>query len=89
MRPCETFMRLCTVPGQGLQISPASFSSDLREDVFPLELSSLQSAVPRSLRPQPQGSSLDARSLENLRNRDRGSGEATIHFRLAPRAPTT
>lgn len=66
MRPCETFMRLCTVPGQGLQISPASFSSDLREDVFPLELSSLQSAVPRSLRPQPQGSSLDARSLENL-----------------------
>lgn len=49
-----------------VQISPASFSSDLREVVFPLELSSLQSAAPRSLRPCSQDSSLGARSLENL-----------------------
>lgn len=51
-----------------VQISPASFSSDLREAVFPLELSSLQSVAPRSLRPRSQDSSLDARSLENLGN---------------------
>lgn len=51
-----------------VQISPASFSSDLRKAVFPLELSSLQSVAPRSLLPCSQDSSLDARSLENLRN---------------------
>lgn len=53
------------------QISPASFSSDLLEAVFPPELSGLQSGGPRSLRPCSQDSSLDARSLENLGNGNR------------------
>lgn len=48
------------------QISPASFSSDLRDAAFPLALSSLQSVAPRSLRPRSQDSSLEVRSRENL-----------------------
>lgn len=67
-----------------VQISPASFSSDLREAVFPLELSSLQSAAPRSLRPCSQDSSLDVRSLENLGKETQGSEEAASPFWLAP-----
>lgn len=71
-----------------VQISPASFSSDLRDAVFPLVLSSLQSVAPRSLRPRSQDSSLEARSLENLGNRNQRLSKGWPSLLAAPQALT-
>lgn len=71
------------------QISPASFSSDLRDDAaFPLALSSLQSVAPRSLRPRSQDSSLEVRSRENLGKGNQRLIEGWPSLLAAPQALT-